>query len=309
MLNDAILVVSKLVWNPSWFRLTTGIIWAQVRKFERFGACFCTCALIIWSVLLQALLRPASVRAPLGEAASSPFPPWFSLPVVSYFPFSLFPFQLSPPLGAWASRAPPEISSVVTAQGGLASDGDPWRGGVVCSQGSVAESKMRGGQIIEGPARSMVTRRDWRWIWSSAWSTLKVVRGEPSYCSTAMSPTWVRVPSSHGAFWLFSVNYRVRCSVLLRASVPLIGSDGLTYWERRLFFPACTMFPWASAPSTISLLQSNAPCVSCNRYNYFVIRFIGYGFVFRATVFPRFDLNGTVRCSSAWIWICVDCNC
>jgi hypothetical protein len=33
--------------------LTTGIIWAQVRKIERFGACFCTCALIIWSVLLQ----------------------------------------------------------------------------------------------------------------------------------------------------------------------------------------------------------------------------------------------------------------
>jgi hypothetical protein len=53
MLNDAILVVNKLVWNPSWFWLTTGIIWAQVRKFECFGAYFCTCALIIWSVLLQ----------------------------------------------------------------------------------------------------------------------------------------------------------------------------------------------------------------------------------------------------------------
>jgi hypothetical protein len=33
--------------------LTTGIIWVQVRKFERFGACFYTCALIIWSVLLH----------------------------------------------------------------------------------------------------------------------------------------------------------------------------------------------------------------------------------------------------------------
>jgi hypothetical protein len=33
MLNDAILVVNKLVWNPSWFQLTTGIIWAQVQKF------------------------------------------------------------------------------------------------------------------------------------------------------------------------------------------------------------------------------------------------------------------------------------
>jgi hypothetical protein len=53
MWNDAILVVSKLVWNSSWFRLTTGIIWVQVWKFERFGACFCTCALIIWSVLLH----------------------------------------------------------------------------------------------------------------------------------------------------------------------------------------------------------------------------------------------------------------
>jgi hypothetical protein len=56
MLNDAILVVNELVWNPSWFRLTTGIIWAQVRKFERFGACFYTYALIIWSVLLHCSL-------------------------------------------------------------------------------------------------------------------------------------------------------------------------------------------------------------------------------------------------------------
>jgi hypothetical protein len=32
--------------------LTTRIIWAQVQKFERFDACFCICALIIWSVLL-----------------------------------------------------------------------------------------------------------------------------------------------------------------------------------------------------------------------------------------------------------------
>jgi hypothetical protein len=53
MLNDAILVVIGLVWDPSWFWLTTRIIWAQVQKFERFGACFCTCALIIWTVLLQ----------------------------------------------------------------------------------------------------------------------------------------------------------------------------------------------------------------------------------------------------------------
>ena len=33
--------------------VTTGFIWAQVRKFDRFGDRFCTCALINWSVLLQ----------------------------------------------------------------------------------------------------------------------------------------------------------------------------------------------------------------------------------------------------------------
>ena len=48
-----ILVVCKLVWNPSRFQLTTGFIWAQVREFDRFGDCFCTCALINWSVLWQ----------------------------------------------------------------------------------------------------------------------------------------------------------------------------------------------------------------------------------------------------------------
>jgi hypothetical protein len=53
MLNDAILVVSELVWNPSWLRLTTGIIWAQVQKFERFGRLFLYLCSIIWSVLLQ----------------------------------------------------------------------------------------------------------------------------------------------------------------------------------------------------------------------------------------------------------------
>jgi hypothetical protein len=53
MLNDAIWVVIKLVWNPSWFWLTTRIRWAQVREFRRFGACFYTYALIIWTVLLQ----------------------------------------------------------------------------------------------------------------------------------------------------------------------------------------------------------------------------------------------------------------
>jgi hypothetical protein len=40
MLNDVILVVIRLVWNPSWFWLTTEIIWAQVRKFEHFQRLF-----------------------------------------------------------------------------------------------------------------------------------------------------------------------------------------------------------------------------------------------------------------------------
>jgi hypothetical protein len=70
MLNDAILVVNELVWNPSWFRLTTEIIWAQVQKFERFGACFCTCALIIWSVLLQ--LCSIMLMASLHSLMESP---------------------------------------------------------------------------------------------------------------------------------------------------------------------------------------------------------------------------------------------
>jgi hypothetical protein len=72
MLNDAILVVNDLVWNPSWFRLTTGIIWAQVQKFERFGACFCTCALIIWSVLLQVPSgAPKMISMPMARLAQT----------------------------------------------------------------------------------------------------------------------------------------------------------------------------------------------------------------------------------------------
>ena len=46
-----ILVVCKLVWNPSRFQLTTGFIWTQVREFDHFGDYFCTCALINWTVL------------------------------------------------------------------------------------------------------------------------------------------------------------------------------------------------------------------------------------------------------------------
>ena len=48
-----ILVECKLVWNPSWFQLTTGFIWVQVWRLDHSGDCFRTCALINWSVLLQ----------------------------------------------------------------------------------------------------------------------------------------------------------------------------------------------------------------------------------------------------------------
>jgi hypothetical protein len=78
MLNDAILFVKELVWNPSWFRLTTGIIWAQVQKFERFGACFCTCALIIWSVL--SLQSFASRALPRRSLSTMQLHPGLSLP-------------------------------------------------------------------------------------------------------------------------------------------------------------------------------------------------------------------------------------
>jgi hypothetical protein len=48
-------LVYWLVWNPSWFHWTTRVIWAQVREFDHFGDCFCTCALIIWTVPLHHL--------------------------------------------------------------------------------------------------------------------------------------------------------------------------------------------------------------------------------------------------------------
>ena len=48
-----ILVVCKLVWNPSWFQLTIGFIWVQLWWFDHSGDCFHTYALINWSVLLQ----------------------------------------------------------------------------------------------------------------------------------------------------------------------------------------------------------------------------------------------------------------
>ena len=53
MLNYCDIFVCKLVWNPSWFQLTTRFIWVQVWRFDHSDDCFRTCALINWSVLLQ----------------------------------------------------------------------------------------------------------------------------------------------------------------------------------------------------------------------------------------------------------------
>jgi hypothetical protein len=48
MYDLVLLLVGLKSFMISW---TTGIIWSQVRKFDRSSDCFCTCALIIWTVL------------------------------------------------------------------------------------------------------------------------------------------------------------------------------------------------------------------------------------------------------------------
>jgi hypothetical protein len=50
MYDLGLLLVGLKSFVISW---TTGIIWAQVRKFDRSGDCFCSCALIIWTVPWQ----------------------------------------------------------------------------------------------------------------------------------------------------------------------------------------------------------------------------------------------------------------
>jgi hypothetical protein len=50
-----------------WFEIPhdfTGLpeLWAQVREFDHFGDYFCTCALIIWTVLLHCLDRRVAQR-------------------------------------------------------------------------------------------------------------------------------------------------------------------------------------------------------------------------------------------------------
>ena len=52
--------VCWFVWDPSWFHRTTEFIRAQVWWFDRFGDCYCTCALINWTVLLQLALEQGS---------------------------------------------------------------------------------------------------------------------------------------------------------------------------------------------------------------------------------------------------------
>ena len=61
--------VCRFVWDPSWFHQTTGFIWVQIWPFERFGDCYCTCALVNWTVLLQEGLglTDARGREMLGE--------------------------------------------------------------------------------------------------------------------------------------------------------------------------------------------------------------------------------------------------
>ena len=55
MLNHvrSLLYVWWLIKTLHGTRWTTGFKWAQVRVFDRFGDCFCTCALINWSVLWE----------------------------------------------------------------------------------------------------------------------------------------------------------------------------------------------------------------------------------------------------------------
>ena len=45
--------VHWFVWDPSWFHRTTEFIWVQVWWFDHFGDCYCTCALINWTVQLH----------------------------------------------------------------------------------------------------------------------------------------------------------------------------------------------------------------------------------------------------------------
>ena len=69
-------------------------LWAQVREFDRFGDCFCTCALINWSVLLQEVALPAVVSAAVdmfifGSVIILPLPPFASVCCSSPFRFHM----------------------------------------------------------------------------------------------------------------------------------------------------------------------------------------------------------------------------
>jgi hypothetical protein len=66
--NKCRLMLNHYDLGCSWFVLkslviswTTGVIWAQVWEFDRFGDCFWTCALIIWTVPLQLVSEQDSI--------------------------------------------------------------------------------------------------------------------------------------------------------------------------------------------------------------------------------------------------------
>ena len=52
--------VRWFVWDPLWFHRTTRFIWVQVWWFDRFSDCYCTCALMNWTVLLQLVSEQGS---------------------------------------------------------------------------------------------------------------------------------------------------------------------------------------------------------------------------------------------------------
>ena len=50
---------------------TTGIMGAEVQEFDRFGDCFCTYVLMIWSVLLH--IEPKKIVSDRGTQFTSHF--------------------------------------------------------------------------------------------------------------------------------------------------------------------------------------------------------------------------------------------
>lgn len=139
--------------------------------------------------LLHLVHRCSSAQLHAGllrEVASSPFHPWLS-PYRLLFPLlsNSTPLQhMKPELLGRCRRAPawwqPRVDQPPMEIHGMEAPlapKDPW----TIPRCELAKS-------MEGLARSMVARRDWRQIWPLA-PRFKVARGKLSYCSTAM-PTF-----------------------------------------------------------------------------------------------------------------------